>query len=56
MVLVLILDLKTDNDEEIFISSGTSFHILGPKLVIVSVPKCAVCKFLFIRCVPLLRL
>ena len=52
----LILDLKTNNDEAFFILSGTSFHILGPKLVIVSVPKYAVCIFLFVRCVPLLRL
>ena len=34
MVLVLILDLKTDNDEGFFISFGTSFHISGPRLVI----------------------
>ena len=39
MVHVLILDLKTDNGEEFFISSGASFHNLGPKLVIVSVTK-----------------
>ena len=53
---VSILDLKTKNDEALFISSGTSVHILGPKLVKVSVPKCAVCIFVFVRCVPLLRL
>ena len=51
MVLVLILDLKTDNDEGFFISFGTSFHISGPKLVIVSVPKYTVCIFLLVRCV-----
>ena len=28
-----------DNDEAFLILSGTIFHILGPKLVIVSVPK-----------------
>ena len=39
MIHVLILDLKTNNDEALFISSGASFHILGPRLVIVSVPK-----------------
>ena len=55
MVHVLILDLKTNNDEAFFISSGTSFRILGPKLVIVSVPKYAICIFLFVRYVPLLR-
>ena len=49
MVHVLILDLKTNNDEAFFISSGTSFHILGlgPKLVIVSVQKCAVYMYIF---------
>ena len=56
VIHVLILNLKTNNDEAFFISSGASFHILGPKLVIVSVLKYAVCIFLFIRCVPLLRL
>ena len=56
VVRVSILDLKTNNDEALFISSGTSVHILGPKLVEVSVPKCAVCIFVFVRCVPLLRL
>ena len=45
----LILDLKTDNSAAFFISFGESFHNLGPKLVIVSVPKCAVCMFLFAR-------
>ena len=49
-VHVLILDLKTDNGKAFFISSGTSFHDLGPKLAIVSVPKCAVCIFLVARC------
>ena len=53
VVHVLILDLKTNNDEALFISSGTSFHILGPRLVIVSVPKalkallCILLIFLF---------
>ena len=56
MVHVLILDLTANNDKHFFISSGTSFHILGPKLVIVSVPTCVVSIFLFVRCVPLLRL
>ena len=56
MVHVLILDLKTNNDEAFFISSGTIFHILGPKLVIVPVPKYLVCIFLFIRRVPLVIL
>ena len=56
VVRVSILDLKTNNDEALFISSGRSVHILGPKLVEVSVPKCAVCIFAFVRCVPLLRL
>ena len=56
MVHVLILDLNTNNDEAFFISSGTSFHILGPKLVIVSVATCVVSIFLFVRCAPLLRL
>ena len=55
MVHVLILDLKTNNGEAFFISSGLSFHILGPKLVIMSVPWAA-CIFLFIRCAPVLRL
>ena len=43
MVHVFILDLKTNNDEAFFILSGTSFHNLGPELVIVSVPKRTVC-------------
>ena len=38
VVHVLILDLKTDNAKAFFILSGISFHNLGSKLVIVSVP------------------
>ena len=56
VVHVLILDLKTNNGEAFFISSGTSLHILGPKLVRVSAQNCAVCIFLYIRYVLLLRL
>ena len=56
MVQDLILALKADNDEACFILSGISFHSLGPKLDIVSVPKCAVFMFLLGKCVPLLKL
>ena len=48
MVHVLILDLKTDNDEAFF-SSGTSFYNLSPKSMTLSVPKCTVCIFLLAR-------
>ena len=36
VVHVLILDLKTNNDKAFVISSGTSFHILDPKIPSVS--------------------
>ena len=42
----LILALKADNVEACFIIFGISFHNLGPKLDIVSVPKYAVCMLL----------
>ena len=45
-----------NNNEAFFISSSKSFNILGTTLVIVPVPKCAVCIFLFVSCVPLVRL
>ena len=44
--LKVILDLKADNVEACFILSGVSFQDLGPKLDILSVPKCAVFLFL----------
>ena len=60
MVSFLVLDLQSDG-ETFFISYGTRFHNLDPKLLIVSVPKCGnvvnvvnvvnVCG----KCVPLLR-
>ena len=56
MVQDLILALKADNVEACFILSGISFHSLGHKLDIVSVPKCAVCMFLLAKCIPLLKL
>ena len=56
MVQDLILALKADNVEACFILSGISFHSLGHKLDIVSVPKCAVCMFLLAKCMPLLKL
>ena len=55
MVQDLILALKSDNVEACFILSGISFHKLGPKLDIVSVPKCAVCMFPLAKCIPLLN-
>ena len=42
MVQDLILALKADNVEACFILFGISFRNLGPKLDIVSEPKCAV--------------
>ena len=56
MVQNLVLALKADNVEAYFILSGISFHNLGPKPDIVSVPKCAVCMFLLAKCIPLLKL
>ena len=56
MLQYLILALKADNVEACFILSGISFHSLGPKLDILSVPKCAVCMFLLAKCTPLLKL
>ena len=56
MVQDLILALKADNVEACFILSGISFHSLGPRLDIVSVPKCAVCVFLLANCISLLKL
>ena len=53
MVQDLILALKTDSVEACFISSGISFHNSGPKLDIVSVPKCAVYMFLSTKYIPL---
>ena len=50
--LKVILDLKADNVEACFILSGVSFQDLGPKLDILSVPKCAVFLFLL----PILKL
>ena len=52
----LILALKADNIEASFILSGISFHGLGPKVNIVSVPKCAVYIFLPAKCIPLIKL
>ena len=46
MVQDLILALKADNVKACFIIFGISFHNLGPKLDIVSVPKYAVCMLL----------
>ena len=51
MVQDLIWALKADNGEACFILSSISFHSLGPKLDIVSVPKCAVCMFLLAKCI-----
>ena len=56
MVQDLILALKADNVEARFILSGISFHNLGPKLDIVSVPKRAISMFLLGKCIPLLKL
>ena len=56
MVQDLILALKADNVEASFILSGISFHSLGAKQDIVSVPKCAMCMLLPAKCVPLLKL
>ena len=53
MVQDLILALKADNVEACFILSASCFHNLGPKLDIVSVPKCAVCMFLLAKCISL---
>ena len=57
VIHVLIRDLKIDRGEAFFISASTRFHKLGPKLAIVSIPKCTVYVwiFLFARSVPLLR-
>ena len=55
MVQDLILALKADNVVACFILSGISFHKFGPKLDIVSVPKCAVCMFPLAKCIPLLN-
>ena len=55
MVQDLILALKADNVEACFILSGISFQKLGPKLDIVSVPKCAVCMFPLAKYIPLLN-
>ena len=52
MVQDLILALKADNVEACFILSGISFYNLGPKLDIVSVPKCAVFMLLLAKCIP----
>lgn len=38
----LVLALKAGNIEACFVLSGFSFPSLGPKLYIVSLPKCAV--------------
>ena len=54
-VVCLTVQLKTDNGEAFSILPGASFHNLGPKLVIVSVPQCVVIIFLFARFVLLLR-
>ena len=43
------LDLKTDNAKACFILSGISFRNLGPKLDIVSVPKCTEFMFLLVH-------
>ena len=56
MVQDLILALKVDNVEACFILPGIKFHNLGPKLDIVSLPKCAVYMFLLAKCMPLLKL
>ena len=42
MVQDLILALKADKVEACFILSGISFHNLGLRLDIVTVPKCTV--------------
>ena len=52
----LILALKADNVEVCFILPGISLHSLGPKLDIVSVPRCTVCMFQLAKCIPLLKL
>ena len=56
MVQNLILNLKPENVEACFILSGISFHNLGPKLGIVSVPKCIVCMYLLGKFIPLIKL
>ena len=45
MLKDLILDLKTDSVKAFFTLFEISFHILGPKLVIVLVPKFVECIF-----------
>ena len=55
MVQDLFLALKANSVEPYFILSGISFYSLGPKLDMVSVPKCAVCAFLLAKSVPLLK-
>ena len=56
MVQNLILNLKPENVGACFILSGISFHNLGPKLGIVSVPKCIVCMYLLGKFIPLVKL
>ena len=56
MVQDLILALNTEYVEACFILSGISFHSMGPKLDMVSVPKCAVRMFLLTKFIQLLKL